>query len=94
MVNCSLEQRPVRGWNGSLRARTELPPEAGVEDAGERPHHQSATGTVRSADVTPDNTVLSTQVADLNIDVKNSGAVRDASSRGWLTALLDWVKPV
>ncbi len=52
------------------------------------------TGTVRSTDVTPDNTVLSTQVADLAIAVENTGSVRDAAARGWVTKLLDWLKPV
>ena len=51
------------------------------------------TGTCRSIDVTPDNTVLSTQLADLALMVKNQGAVRDGSSRGWLQKLLDRTKP-
>ena len=54
----------------------------------------TVTGVVRSTDVTPDNTVLSTQIANLSIDVKNTGAVRDASTRGWITRLLDFLKPV
>ena len=53
----------------------------------------SLTGNCRSVDVTPDNTVLSTQLADLNLRVRNSGAVRDGSSRGWLGVLLDKIKP-
>ncbi|MHC4063066.1 MAG: flagellar basal body L-ring protein FlgH, partial [Planctomycetota bacterium] len=52
------------------------------------------TGECRSTDVTPDNTVLSTQVAELRITVENTGAVRDAASRGWITKLLDWLKPI
>ncbi len=51
------------------------------------------TGVCRSVDVTPDNTVLSTQLADLDLKVKNSGAVRDGSSRGWLLKILDKIKP-
>jgi len=51
------------------------------------------TGVCRSVDVTPDNTVLSTQLADLGLTVRNQGAVRDGSSRGWLQKLLDRVKP-
>lgn len=70
-----------------------------IEAAGRIKHDEevalvTVTGTIRSADVTPDNTVLSTQVADLNIEVKNQGAVRDAYSRGWLTAILDFLKPI
>ena len=54
----------------------------------------TVTGVVRSTDLTPDNTVLSTKVANLTIDVKNTGAVRDASTRGWLTRALDFLKPI
>ncbi|MBN1511177.1 MAG: flagellar basal body L-ring protein FlgH [Phycisphaerae bacterium] len=52
------------------------------------------TGICRKEDVTPDNSVLSTQLADLRIDVQNTGAVRDGSRRGWLTTLLDILRPV
>jgi len=50
-------------------------------------------GTCRKEDVTADNTVLSTQIADKEVAVSNSGALRSASSRGWITKLLDAVKP-
>ncbi|MEE9243804.1 MAG: flagellar basal body L-ring protein FlgH [Mycobacterium sp.] len=52
------------------------------------------TGTARKVDVTPDNTVLSTQLADKVIDVKNTGAVRDGSRRGWIPRVIDWFRPV
>lgn len=52
------------------------------------------TGVVRSVDVTPDNTVLSTQLAQKNITVENAGAVRDGSRRGWIPRLLDWLRPI
>jgi len=51
------------------------------------------TGTCRKEDVTADNTVLSTQIADKNVVIRNEGALRSASSRGWLTKLFDKVKP-
>lgn len=51
------------------------------------------TGNCRKQDVTPDNTILSTQVAQKNIVVLTEGAVRRASSRGWLLKLLDSVSP-
>jgi flagellar L-ring protein precursor FlgH len=47
------------------------------------------TGACRGEDVTADNTVLSTQLLNLNINVQNKGAVRDASSRGWFSWLWD-----
>jgi len=51
------------------------------------------TGVARSVDITPDNTVLSTQLADKDIVVHNDGAVRDGSRRGWIPRALDWVRP-
>jgi len=41
-------------------------------------------GVVRAADVTPDNTVLSTQVADAHIGYAGEGALADANSMGWM----------
>jgi flagellar L-ring protein precursor FlgH len=49
----------------------------------------SLTGECRGEDVTPQNTVLSTQVADAEIKVENRGAAKDASQRGWLKKLGD-----
>jgi flagellar L-ring protein precursor FlgH len=51
------------------------------------------TGNCRKQDVTPDNTILSTQVAQKNIVVSTEGALRSVSSRGWLLKLLDQVNP-
>lgn len=51
------------------------------------------TGTVRSKDVTPDNTLLSTQLANKNVKIQNAGAVRDGSRRGWIPRLLDALRP-
>lgn len=52
------------------------------------------TGTCRKEDVAPDNTVLSTQIAEKNVVITNEGALRAAATRGWLTKLLDWLKPI
>jgi flagellar L-ring protein precursor FlgH len=51
------------------------------------------TGTCRSIDVTPDNTILSTQLADKRIVSKHTGAVRDATRRGWIPKALDFLRP-
>ena len=51
------------------------------------------TGDCRVQDITPDNTVLSTQLYDLDIQKKNSGALRDTTKRGWVPRVLDWVNP-
>ena len=52
------------------------------------------TGTCRKEDVTADNTVLSTQIANKVVIVENHGALRAASSRGWLIRLLDILRPI
>jgi flagellar L-ring protein precursor FlgH len=51
------------------------------------------TGICRSGDVTPDNTVLSTQVYNLELQKNHKGAVRDTTKRGLVPKLLDAVNP-
>ncbi len=51
------------------------------------------TGVCRAEDVTPQNTVLSTQIADPEITVQHTGAVRDATRRGWAKRALDFLRP-
>jgi flagellar L-ring protein precursor FlgH len=51
------------------------------------------SGTCRAEDLTADNTILSTQLGDLNFSKKTKGAVRDNTRRGWLTKLLDHANP-
>lgn len=51
------------------------------------------TGVCRSDDITPQNTVLSTQVANMKIDVEHKGSMRDATKRGILESLLDFINP-
>lgn len=43
------------------------------------------SGIVRPADISADNTVLSTQVANAQITYSGTGAVADASRHGWLS---------
>jgi flagellar L-ring protein precursor FlgH len=53
----------------------------------------SLSGTIRTADVKPDNTVLSEDLAELRIDLRETGHVRDGFRRGWFLRFLDKVKP-
>ena len=50
-------------------------------------------GTVRSRDVSPGNTVLSTQVANATIELKGKGPLWNNARRGLITKLLDWFSP-
>jgi flagellar L-ring protein precursor FlgH len=54
---------------------------------------QFLTGTVRPLDVLPDNTVLSQNVADLRIQKRECGHVRDGYRRGWFLKFVDAIKP-
>jgi flagellar L-ring protein precursor FlgH len=49
------------------------------------------TGECRSRDITPQNTVLSTQITNRTIDVQHRGVVRDATKRGKIQRLIDFV---
>lgn len=51
------------------------------------------TGTCRSEDIKPDNTILSTQIVDLRVDRQSEGAIRDAMRRGWVYRFWDKIRP-
>ena len=51
------------------------------------------TGVIRPLDVSRDNVVLSSQVADANIAIGGSGVVADKQRSGWGTWLFDFVWP-
>jgi flagellar L-ring protein precursor FlgH len=49
------------------------------------------SGECRREDITEQNTVMSNQLAELNLLVENEGQVRDASEKGFLTRIFDTV---
>jgi flagellar L-ring protein precursor FlgH len=51
------------------------------------------SGICRAEDVTPDNTVLSTQMFDKELTKSHKGAVRDTTKRGFIPKLLDAINP-
>ena len=51
------------------------------------------TGLIRPEDISPDNTVLSSYVADARIAYSGSGPVSDKQRPGWLMRLADYVWP-
>ncbi|MCH7909015.1 MAG: flagellar basal body L-ring protein FlgH [Candidatus Hydrogenedentes bacterium] len=53
----------------------------------------TVSGIVRARDVTPANTVLSTQLADASVRLKGHGPLWNNQRRGFFTKLLDWVSP-
>lgn len=50
-------------------------------------------GTVRAKDVTQENTVQSTQIANLQVHVKGKGPLWNNQRRGLITRFLDWFSP-
>ena len=54
---------------------------------------QSLTGEVRTEDVLPNNTVLSENVAELRVNKREAGHVRDGYRRGWMLRWLDRWQP-
>jgi flagellar L-ring protein FlgH len=55
---------------------------------------QSLTGIVRRSSILADRTVRSDEVADLRIDKREMGAVRDGYRRGWFLKWYDKWKPL
>ncbi len=51
------------------------------------------TGLVRPADISPDNTVLSSYIAEASIEYSGSGPVSDKQRPGWLMRAVDFVWP-
>jgi len=51
------------------------------------------SGICRAEDVTGDNTVLSTQLANLNLSKQTKGDVHNAVKNGWLNNLIDKFSP-
>lgn len=51
------------------------------------------SGLIRPYDISPDNTVLSSYIADAKIEYTGKGAVSDKQRPGWLMRLLDYVWP-
>lgn len=53
----------------------------------------SLRGIVRQYDINPDNTVLSSNLADARIEIISEGVLTDAQKKGWLLRLNDKVNP-
>ena len=51
------------------------------------------TGICRTKDIGHDNTIRSSQLADLKIAKNHTGMARDATKRGLFTAILDFLNP-
>ena len=59
----------------------------------EETEYMVLTGVVRSKDVAADNSLMSTQIADLNISYYGQGVISDKQKPGWFTRLMDNIWP-
>jgi flagellar L-ring protein FlgH len=60
---------------------------------GKDTQYASMRGIVRPLDVQSDNTILSTQIADAQVEFVPAGDLTDAQKKGWLARFYDKVKP-
>lgn len=81
---CVIDVKP----NGNLVL--EATKQITIDDEG---YAITLTGECRTKDIGADNTILSTQIAGPQINVQHTGAVRDATRRGWFKRGLDWLRP-
>ncbi len=51
------------------------------------------SGTCRVEDLAADNTVQSTQLADLRVSKQTKGSVHDGTKQGWLSGFIDKFSP-
>lgn len=63
-----------------------------VVSAGET-QHVVLHGLVRTDDVSPSNTVLSSNIADARVEFISEGSLTDAQRKGWLARLYDTLRP-
>lgn len=50
-------------------------------------------GIVRRDDITPANTILSSNIADARVEFVSQGQLTDAQKRGWITKLYEKLRP-
>ncbi len=56
-------------------------------------YHLYISGVIRTADIENDNSVSSALVADARVEFTGRGDIADQVERGWLSKILDYIKP-
>ena len=59
----------------------------------EETQYMVITGTIRARDVAADNSIMSNQIADANIQYYGKGVLADKQKPGWFTRLMDNIWP-
>ena len=52
------------------------------------------SGVVRPMDIAPDNSVLSSRVADVELEYTGRGVIADRQSPGWFSGILNKIWPL
>jgi flagellar L-ring protein FlgH len=56
-------------------------------------YHLYISGLVRQADISPDDSVSSSRIADAQVEFSGSGDLTENNRRGWLARFLEWINP-
>jgi len=72
--------------NGDLKVSGEQ-----LLTVNEEQHKVNLEGRVRPQDISSDNVVLSTRLADARIDYIGEGDLSERQKRGWWRKLVDWL---
>jgi flagellar L-ring protein precursor FlgH len=56
-------------------------------------YHLYISGVVRPSDITQDNLIASSRIADAQIEFTGRGDVADQQRKGWFLRFLDWMNP-
>lgn len=56
-------------------------------------YHIYVSGLLRPSDIEMDNSVLSSLLADAQVEFTGRGDIATTVNRGWLSAILDWINP-
>jgi flagellar L-ring protein precursor FlgH len=56
-------------------------------------YHLYISGLVRPTDIAQDNSVLSSRIADAQIEFTGRGDLADQQRKGWFSKFVDWINP-
>lgn len=62
--------------------------------AGQESQYAYMRGIVRPIDIASDNTILSTKIADAQVEFIPEGELTEAQKKGWLVRIWDKIKPM
>jgi flagellar L-ring protein precursor FlgH len=85
-VTASIVER-LPGGNLRIEAKREI-------KVNREKQHVTLAGIIRPEDISPYNTVLSTQMAEAQIQYTGKGVLGDVQGPGWFARIMDWIWPL